>query len=161
MRAGAMLFLRLAGQQAASGRPSVLDGGEAVTPETCAPAWRAALSARTTADGPRDADFEPTVRLWLDAALHHPRLRDRITRSFVDAAEPLDLPYGLPEVFLTPGQPPAAELMIALVRRWSALDPRDPVRRMIREDVTIPLTRPWPLRLARVLYVRMRTPARE
>jgi hypothetical protein len=53
--------------------------------------------------------------------------------------------------------PTTAKIMISVVRRWAAADRSDPVRQEIKEDIVIPLTRPWWLRLLKIIYVHVRT----
>lgn len=158
IRAGAMLFLELASRTSSSGIPALLHGDGAVDPLDCVPAWRAALYTRAVAGDGRDTAFEETVRQWLDTALLAPRLRGRITAAFVDAATPRESPFGHADVLGPVGTGPiAAKFMIELVRRWAAADPKNPVRRKIKEDIVIPLTSPWWLRLLKILYVWVRT----
>jgi DNA polymerase III delta prime subunit len=158
IRAGAMLFLELAGRISPSGLPEVLHGKGAVDPLECTPGWRAALYARSAAGEGRDTAFEETAYRWLDAALLAPRLRGRIVSAFVDAAMPRAVPLGYPNG-LGPVDtgPIAAKTMIHVARRWAAADPTNTVRRKIKEDIVIPLTSPWWLRLLKFLYVWVRT----
>jgi hypothetical protein len=144
MRAGALLFLRLA---------AVPDGGDAVRPLACVPAWRVALADPAV----RGAEFEAAMETWLDAAVRHPRLRRPITDTFVAAALPLAVRYGLPTPFGAVSGPAPAKIMMWLVRRWAAAAPRDRIRRDIKDDIVIPLTRPWWLRLLKGLYALLRT----
>ena len=44
--------------------------------------------------------------------------------------------------------------MIGMVRRWASVDP---ARRQVKEDIVVPLTYPWWLRLLTILYVHVRT----
>ncbi len=143
-RAGALLFLRLAARTAESGLPEILDGPDPCDPGRCAPAWRAVLHDRASRGDGHDTMLAPAVGQWLDTALLRPRLRGRITAAFVEAAR-------VPGV----AGPVAAEIMINLARAWAA-GSTDPVRREIKEAVVIPLTTPWPLRLLKVSYVRVR-----
>jgi hypothetical protein len=155
IRAGAMLFLELASRTSPSGMPTLLYGDGAIDPLDCVPAWRAIL--HTTDDG-RGTALEETVRQWLDAALLAPRLRGGITAAFVDAARPAGASFGGATVFGPVGAGTlAAEVMIELVRRWTATDPGNPVCRRIKEDIVIPLTTPWWLRLLKMMYVWLRT----
>jgi hypothetical protein len=155
IHAGAMLFLELARRRSPSGFPTLLHGEGAVDPSVCVPAWRAVLH---TADARRGTALEETVRQWLDAALLDPRLRGRITSAFVDAARPREATFGGTAVLDPVGAgTTAAEFMIELVRHWAATDPRNPVRKKIKEDIVIPLTTPWWLRLLKMMYAWVRT----
>lgn len=155
IRAGAVLFLELASRTSHSGMPTLLHGEGAIDPLDCVPAWRAILH---TADDGRGIAPEETVRQWLDTALLAPRLRGRITAAFVDAARPREASSGGATVFGPVGAGTlAADVMIELVRRWAAADPGNPVRRKIKEDIVIPLTTPWWLRLLKMMYVWLRT----
>lgn len=155
--AGAALFLNLAEPVAESGLPQILDGPQAVEPTRCEPAWRAALDAVVVSRITETA-FEGVARRWLDAALHHQRVRARLIRCYVDAASPSTLPmtvaYSNPQAahVSTP-----AMIMIEVVRRWAAVDRKNPARRQIKEAIVIPLTRPWWLRLLKILYIHLRT----
>jgi hypothetical protein len=157
-RAGAMLFLELARPVSESGLPVMLEGDPTVDP---APGWRAGLDIRTAALGTGDDAFEEVARRWLDAALNHAHVRQRIIWIFIKAATPSGVPsgaaYGMGPAM--PG-PTAAKIMIGMVRRWAAEDHTDPVRKKIKEDIVIPLTRPWWLRLLKILYVHLRTLAK-
>jgi hypothetical protein len=150
-----MLFLELARPVSESGLPVMLEGDRTVDP---APGWRAALDIRTAALGTGDDAFEEVARRWLDAALNHAHVRQRIIWIFIKAATPSGVPsgaaYGMGPAM--PG-PTAAKIMIGMVRRWAAEDHTDPVRKKIKEDIVIPLTRPWWLRLLKILYVHLRT----
>lgn len=117
---------------------------------TCTTGWRAALDAEATTPHLEDA-----VRRWLDAALHHPHLRGPICWSFIEAATPTNVParYARPAA----PSPPVTKIMINMVREWAAADPTDPARKKIKEDIGIPLTRPWWLRLLKTAYVTLRT----
>lgn len=158
IRAGAMLFLELAGQTTPSGLPELLHGAGAINPLTCTPAWRAALRAWVAAPESPDLTFQRVVRRWLDAALADPRLRGRIVGSFVDAAASSTIPYGITGGFGTVGTTPiAARLLSDMARRWAAVEAANPVRRQIKEDIVVPLTSPWPLRQLKRLYIRART----
>ena len=156
IRAGVMLFLRLAGQPAASGLPEILDGEPACDPRESIPAWRAALHDRAAGGDHRDAFLSPIVDQWLDTALHRPLLRGHLIQTFIEAARP-------PAVTTSTGPAVtghvAARMMMNMARGWAAADPADPARREIKEAIVIPLTRPWYLKLLKVLYVWLRTRA--
>jgi hypothetical protein len=154
-RVGAMLFLELARPVTEEGLPAILRDDRYVDP---VPGWRAALDLGTAAWSARDA-LEEVAWQWLDAALPHGHMRERIIRFFIEAATPsLDIP---PRI--THGVAPAApdltpaKIMIDLARRWAAANRTDPIRREIKEAIVIPLTKPWWLRLLKLLYVHMRT----
>lgn len=158
IRAGAMLFLELAGRISPFGLPEVLHGKGAVDPLDCTTGWRAALYARTTVREGRETAFDETAHRWLDAALLAPRLRARITGGFVNAAMPAAVPLGYANALGPVGTGPiAAKTMIDVVRRWAAADRANPIRRKIKEDIVIPLTSPWWLRLLKIFYVWVRT----
>jgi hypothetical protein len=46
--------------------------------------------------------------------------------------------------------------MISVVRRWATTDSTDIIRTGINDDIVIPLTYPWQLRLMRVIYAKLR-----
>lgn len=153
-RAGAMLFLELARPRSKSGLPVILDGDRTVDPS---PGWRAALEICATALGTRDDAFEEVARRWLDAALYHAHVRQRIVWIFVRAATTSgvssDPAYGRAPASRSPD---TTRIMIGLVRRWATEDPTDAVRKRIKEAIVIPLTRPWWLSLLKTLYVHVR-----
>jgi hypothetical protein len=158
IRAGAMLFLELAGRISPSGLPEVLDGKGAVDPLECSTGWRAALYARATVSDGRETAFDEPVHRWLDAALLAPRLRGRITDAFVNAAMPPAVPLGYASALGPVGVGPvAAKTMIDVVRRWAAANPTNPNRRKIKEEIVIPLTSPWWLRFLKMFHVWVRT----
>jgi hypothetical protein len=139
-RAGAMLFLELARPRSKSGLPVILDGDRTADPS---PAWRAALEICATAPGTRDDAFEEVAWRWLDAALYHAHVRQRIAWIFVRAAKTSGVSsspaYGRAPAIRSPD---TTRIMIELVRRWAAEDSTDAVRRRIKEAIVIPLTRP-------------------
>src|SRR5690606_21205396 len=109
----------------------------------CVPAWRAALYL--DADDPA---VEKAVHHWLDTALDRPDLRSQVVAIFIAAVT-------APAIDLRPdpitAERIAAQTMIDIVRRWAMADPTDPSRRGIAEDIVIPLTHPWWLRLLRIM----------
>jgi hypothetical protein len=151
-RAGALLFLELAGPVTESGLPSVLDGDEAIDPMAGVPGWRAALDMLSDF-GSGHALLEQVVHRWLDAALTLPSVRAGIEGSLVEAARPPHV-RTLDRYGIEPRRDPtSAEIMIGVARRWALTDP---ARRQTKEDIVIPLMRPW-LRCLMILYVQVRT----
>jgi hypothetical protein len=79
-------------------------------------------------------------------------------RVFVETTRPSGVPPDAAYGREPPKRDPtAAKIMIGVVRRWATMDRTDPVRKEIREDIVLPLTRPWWLRLLKILYVHLRT----
>ena len=158
-RAGASLFLELARPVAASGLPELLDGGRDADPMRYVPGWRAVLDIRDLIGG-ENRWFGNGIHRWLDAALHHPGMRTRIVRIFVEAAGPAPVAgvaYGTVAYDAGRPEPSAAKVMVDVVRPWAAVDRTDPARRDIKEAIVVPLIRPWGFRLLVVLYIRLRT----
>jgi hypothetical protein len=153
-RAGASLFLELARPIAESGLPEVLEGGRNVDPMRYVPGWRAVLDCRDLIGGD-DRWFGNDIHRWLDAALHHPRMRTRIVRIFIEAGRPTPV-TGIAYGTVRP-EPTAAKTLIDVVRQWAAVNRTDPARRDIKEAIVVPLTRPWWLRLLMALYIQLRT----
>jgi hypothetical protein len=155
-RAGARLFLQMAGPMEPSGLPQILGGARPADPTSCPPGWRAVLEFRAT-PGLTVLQIEWVLGHWLDAALHFAHLRKRICAVFVAAATPPLIPSSMVSGLTTPqSSPDAARFMIDVVQRWAALRSDDPARREIEEYIVIPLTRPWWLRLAKTLYMWLR-----
>jgi len=131
----------------------VLGGDEPIDPAAATPGWRAALDLLADPFG-GDSVLEDVVDRWLDAALAHPSLRAGIASSFVEAARPVPgWPrdrYGIEPVRR---DPTTAKVMIGMVRRWATTDLD---RRRLKDDIVIPLTYPWWLRLLTILYVHVR-----
>jgi hypothetical protein len=153
-RAGAALFFELARPVAESGLPELLDGARDADPMTYVPGWRAVLDIGDLI-GTEGRWFGNGIHRWLDAALHHPRIRGRIVKIFVEAARPgpvAGIAYGTGRP-----DPTAAKVLIDVVRRWASVDRTDPARRDIKEAIVVPLTRPWLFRLLVVSYVQLRT----
>ncbi|MBG6092857.1 hypothetical protein [Actinomadura viridis] len=147
-RAGAVIFLRLAQPP----RPSLFNGSHALSPRNCLPAWQAAF--RHTPE----TTFQSVLHHWLDTALLNPQLRDQLVETLRDAARPwVEAPQPLTHHPIV--APDTARILIDNVRRWAALHPSDRNRRAIRDDIVIPLLRPWLLRIVFVLWVWLRTTA--
>ncbi len=149
-QAGTAVFLELAAPVTGSGLPRILTGDEPADPAECVPGWRSVLDAEAAA-GTRGYPVRDVIETWLDAAARHPAWRGRLTGMFVAAAMPS---AAAPGGGLT--RRTAAGVMIGLARAWAAVNPRDPVSRGIKEDILLPLTRPWVLRLLTVGWARLR-----
>lgn len=149
MRTGARIFLELAGPPSGPDLSKAPGRRETFVSFRCVPAWRAALYL--DADDPA---FEKAVHHWLDTALDRPDLRSQVVAIFIAAVT-------APAIDLRPdpitAERIAAQTMIDIVRRWAMADPTDPSRRGIAEDIVIPLTHPWWLRLLRIMRARLRT----
>lgn len=155
--AGAVLFLDLAQPVTTSGLPYLLDIGR-VGPMGFEPGWRAALDSAVVF-GTGDVPVEEVVPHWLDAALRNPHVRPGIVQVFVTAATSsitAAVRYGTTQARR---DPTTAELMIDMVLSWAEVDRADRVRQAINEGIVIPLTRPWWLRLVRLVLMRLRTGA--
>jgi hypothetical protein len=154
-KVGAMLFLELARPVAPSGLPQILDKGDAVDPTSCLPGWRAVLDFHATPGLWNDAIERVLIR-WLDAALRHSRVRARIIAVLIAAASP-PMPFRRAR-WIASAKPDTAnaEFMISVVRRWATTDSTDIIRTGINDDIVIPLTYPWQLRLMRVIYAKLR-----
>ncbi|WP_018653384.1 hypothetical protein [Actinomadura flavalba] len=129
--AGVWLFLMLAGVRAADGSASMLTDPGAVPVPASGRAWWDLGGAPTP-------EYADAVRLWLDTALLHPRLRAEIVEVFVRS---------------TGHDPGRRARMLGLVRDWAGGDPR---RRRVREDVEVHLLTPEWRRLLLVVLVRLR-----
>ena len=149
-QAGTAVFLELAAPVTGSGLPRMLTGDEPADPAECVPGWRSVLDAEAAA-GTRGYPVRDVIEAWLDAAARHPAWRGHLTGMFVAAAMPS---AAAPGGGLT--RRTAAGVMIGLARAWAAVNPRDAVRRDIKEDIVLPLTRPWVLRLLTVGWARLR-----
>jgi hypothetical protein len=150
-RAGAMLFLELARPVSQSGMPEILNGDQATDPALCVPGWRAVLDF-LIAPGTGNEAVEQVLRQWLDAALRHVRVRNRISAVFVTSAvSPLMPSDNVSRIVPTRPSPATAEILIDVVQHWAVAGPADTIRGEIKDDIVIPLTRPWWLRLLKVL----------
>jgi hypothetical protein len=155
-KVGAMLFLDLAKPAASSGLPEVLDRGGAADPASCVPGWRAVLDFHAT-PGLWKGAIEQVLIRWLDASLRHDHIRARISAILISATSP-PVSFDRGSRAKTPKRNHAiAELVIDIVRRWAATDITDAMRVEIRDQIIIPLTRPWWLRLAKIIYAMLRT----
>jgi len=152
-KVGAMLFLELARPVAPSGLPQILDKCDAADPISCLPGWQAVLDFRATPGLWNDAIEQVLIR-WLDTALHHSRVRTRIIAVLIAAASP-PMPSAARDRSRS-AKPETAEFMIGVVRRWAATDSTDIIRTGINDDIVIPLTNPWWLRLVRVMHAKLR-----
>jgi len=162
-RVGVLLFLELARPVNDLGLPEVLGDDQAVEPMTCLPGWQAALAFHTATYGIEDDAIEDVLWRWLDAALLHARLRERIIEVFIQAAtSSLAVPPNSSRQAgsVTP-HPTAAEIMIGMVQRWASQDPTNFTRQEIKEDIVIPLTQPRWLQLLKELYIYLRTLVRQ
>lgn len=152
--AGAMLFLELAGLTTDEGLPLILVEDRAVDP---LPGWRATLDLHAELPTAKGQAFEDVTRQWLDAALHHSAIRERIPSLLIEAARSSKATQSLTRS--TASRVPdrvKAEVVTDLVRRWAAEDRTDRVRREIKEAIVIPLTHPSWLRLLKIIYVHTR-----
>jgi hypothetical protein len=159
--AGAAIFLELARTVTGSGVPELLAGDRPGGPIRYEPGWRAALDG-FMAFGTRDIAIEDVACRWLDAALEHPHVRDEIVRLFIEAAKPTASAtpaLSTARYAARPAwhDPTTAKIMISIAENWAAVDRANPVRREIKEGIVIPLTRPWWLRLVKLVYVYLRT----
>ena len=155
-KVGAMLFLELARPVAPSGLPEILDRDQAADPASCVPGWRAVFDFHAR-PGLWNNAIEQVLIRWLDAALRHAHLRTRIGAAFVAAAAP---PMSLDRAsWIAPAKPDQAnaKLMIDVAQRWAATDPADIIRAGIKDQIVIPLTYPWWLRLLKAIYAKLRT----
>lgn len=157
-KVGAMLFLDLAKPVTPSGLPEILNRGRATDPASCVPGWRAVLDFHATPGLWKDAIEQVLVR-WLDAALRHDHMRAPISAVLISAATPpVSFCTASWDVLRKPA-PAIAVLMIDIVRRWAATDTTDVMRAEIKDQIIIPLTRPWWLRLPKVIGAMLRTRA--
>ena len=153
-KVGAMLFLELAAtitplelpdtpaSRHPTPRPSCQDGGPSST-SMANPAYGVRRSSRSCAGGWTKPSAIPICVHELR------RLRRRGSTALVLRWSELD----------RPGEPDQAnaKLMIDVAQRWAATDPTDIIRAGIKDQIVIPLTYPWWLRLLKVIYAKLRT----
>jgi len=163
-RVGALLFLGLARPVNDLGLPEVLGDDHAAEPMACLPGWQAALDLHTATYGMRYDMIEDVVWRWLDAALLHAPMRERIIAVFIQAATPPVWRLSSGGSRQTESATPrlsAAQIMIGMVQRWANLDPTNLTRQEIKEDIVIPLTGPRWLQLLKEFYVYLRNLVRQ
>jgi hypothetical protein len=154
-KVGAMLFMELATPLTPAGLPEVLAGKYAVRPASFVLGWRAIFDLHGT-PGLWNRAIEKVMCRWLDAALHHPHIRERISAIIVVAARP-PAPFGVVGgIGSAEPNPASAEVVIGIVQRWAASSPADPIRTRLRDEIVIPLTRPIWRRLLRILSAKLR-----
>jgi hypothetical protein len=157
-RAGALMFLELAGRTSSSGGPEILCRGREFTVRSCLWGWRAILDF-SSSRGFQPVEIERVVRLWLDAAADHAGLRTQISALLVAAAAPQP---GAADDTQASGQSVfSADFMIAVVRRWAADHSAESAPVQIEETIVIGLTRHWWLRRIRILIFAVRRQRRE
>jgi len=155
-KVGAMLFLELAGTITSLGLPDVLAGRQAAEPASFVEGWRAVLDFHDK-PGLWRATIDQVMCRWLDAALHHSHLRNRISTVIVAAARPYEPPRRVSRIG-SPKPPSAiAELVIDIAQRWASIGPADTNRKGLADDIVIPLTYPLWRRLLRTLRAKLRT----
>jgi hypothetical protein len=155
-KVGGMLFLELARPVAPSGLPEILDGDQAADPASCVPGWQTVFDFHAI-PGLWNNAIEQVLIRWLDAALHHTHMRARISAALVAAATP---PVSFDRAAWTAPEKANqanAKLMIDVAQRWAATDPIDIIRTEIKDQIVIPLTHPWWLRMLKVVYAKLRT----
>jgi hypothetical protein len=152
-RAGALLFLDLAEPIGSFGLPEILDGARAMKLEACEQGWHAVLDS-SSIPGARTRDMERVLHQWLTTSLSDALTRRRISALFVAAALRPRSPAG--NRAAAPRIPAATQFMIDAVERWSAISPDDADRMAVEESIVIPLTRPWWLRLRKIINLSMR-----
>jgi hypothetical protein len=154
-KVGAMLFLELAAPLASSGLPEILTGSQAATPASFVPGWQAILDFHGT-PGLWSTAIEKVMCRWLDAALGHPYMRERISAIIVVAATQPAPPGTVSRLGPAKSTPASAEFVIGIVQRWAAIRPADPIRTRLKDEIVIPLTRPLWRRLLRTLSAKLR-----
>jgi hypothetical protein len=155
-KVGAMLFLELATPLTPAGLPEILTGNRAVKPGSLIPGWRAILDFHGK-PGLWNPAIEKVMWRWLDAALRHPRMRERIGAIIVVAATSPAPPEPLSRHGSAKSNRGSAEFVIGIVQRWAAISPADTIRMRLKDEIVIPLTRPLWRRLLRILFAKLRT----
>ena len=154
-KVGAMLFLELAATITPLELPDTPASSQAPDPASFVPGWRAIFDFHGKPGLWRPA-IEQVMRRWLDEALRHSRLRNRVSVIIVAAARPAVPSWRVSRISSPKPSPAVAELIIDIVRRWAAIASTDTNRQRLADDIIIPLTYPLWRRLLRTFHAKLR-----